>query len=143
MRALLVIFTALFVAQLAFAIDTAPAFDDPALQARYEHIVHQLRCLQCRSESIADSNVSLAADLRRQVREMMAAGKSDQEIFQHMVDRYGDYVLYKPPFVARTLVLWGAPILLLLVGGAIAAFVIARKSHLPDTDPADPGLGAS
>ena len=143
MRALLVIFTALFVAQLAFAIDTAPAFDDPALQERYEHIVHQLRCLQCRSESIADSNVSLAADLRRQVREMMAAGKSDQEIFQHMVDRYGDYVLYKPPFVARTLVLWGGPILLLLGGGAIAAFVIARKSHLPDTDPADPGLGAS
>ena len=143
MRALLVIFTALFCAQLAFAINTAPAFDDPALQARYEHIVHQLRCLQCRSESIADSNVSLAADLRRQVREMMAAGKSDQEIFQHMVDRYGDYVLYKPPVVARTLVLWGAPILLLLGGGAIAAFVIARKSHLPDTDPADPGLGAS
>ena len=60
-----------------------------------------------------------------------------------MVDRYGDYVLYKPPLVARTLVLWGAPILLLLGGGAIAAFVIARKSHLPDTDPADPGLGAS
>ena len=74
---------------------------------------------------------------------MMAAGKSDQEIFQHMVDRYGDYVLYKPPLVARTLLLWGAPILLLLGGAAIAAFVIARKSHLPDTDPADPGLGAS
>jgi cytochrome c-type biogenesis protein CcmH len=143
MRALLVMVAAFLCTQLAFAIDTAPAFSDPEQQARYEHIVHQLRCLQCRSESIADSNVSLAADLRRQVREMMAAGKSDQEIFQHMVDRYGDYVLYKPPLVARTLVLWGAPILLLLGGGAIAAFVIARKSHLPDTDPADPGLGAS
>jgi cytochrome c-type biogenesis protein CcmH len=143
MRALLVIFTALFVAQLAFAIDTAPAFDDPALQARYEHIVHQLRCLQCRSESIADSNVSLAADLRRQVREMMAAGKSDQEIFQHMVDRYGDYVLYNPPLAARTLLLWGGPILLLVGGAAVAVFVIARKSKLPDTDPDDPGLGAS
>ena len=143
MRALLVIVAALLCTQLAFAIDTAPAFSDPEQQARYEHIVHQLRCLQCRSESIADSNVSLAADLRRQVREMMAAGKSDQEIFQHMVDRYGDYVLYKPPLVARTLVLWGAPILLLLGGAAIAVFVIARKSHLPDTDPADPGLGAS
>lgn len=143
MRALLVMLAALLCTQLAFAIDTAPAFSDPAQQARYEHIIHQLRCLQCRSESIADSNVSLAADLRRQVREMMAAGKSDQEIFQHMVDRYGDYVLYKPPLVARTLLLWGAPILLLLGGGAIAAFVIARKSRLPDTDPADPGLGAS
>jgi cytochrome c-type biogenesis protein CcmH len=134
---------ALLCTQFAFAIDTAPAFSDPALQARYDHIIHQLRCLQCRSESIADSNVSLAADLRRQVREMMAAGKSDEDIYQHMVDRYGDYVLYNPPLVARTWLLWGAPILLLLGGGAIAAFVIARKSHLPDTDPADPGLGAS
>jgi cytochrome c-type biogenesis protein CcmH len=131
MKLLFATVAALLWMQLALAIDTAPAFDDPAQQARYE------------SETIADSNATLAADLRRQVREMMVAGKSDQEIFQHMVDRYGDYVLYKPPLVARTLLLWGAPILLLLGGGAIAAFVIARKSHLPDTDPADPGLGAS
>lgn len=143
MRALFVMVAALLCTQLAFAIDTAPAFADPAQQARYEHIIHQLRCLQCRSESIADSGVTLAADLRRQVREMMAAGKSDEEIYQHMVDRYGDYVLYSPPLVARTLLLWGGPILLLVVGAAIAVFVIARKSKLPDTDPADPGLGAS
>jgi cytochrome c-type biogenesis protein CcmH len=143
MRALFVMVAALLCTQLAFAIDTAPAFSDPAQQARYEHVIHQLRCLQCRSESIADSGVTLAADLRRQVREMMAAGKSDDEIYQHMVDRYGDYVLYSPPLVARTLLLWGGPILLLVVGAAIAVFVIARKSKLPDTDPADPGLGAS
>jgi cytochrome c-type biogenesis protein CcmH len=143
MRALLVMLAALLGTQLAFAIDTAPAFADPAQQARYERIIHQLRCLQCRSESIADSGVTLAADLRRQVREMMAAGKSDEEIYQHMVDRYGDYVLYKPPLAARTLLLWGGPILLLLGGAAVAVFVIARKSKLPDTDPADPGLGAS
>jgi len=143
MKALFAMTAALLWMQLALAIDTAPAFEDPAQQARYERVIRELRCLQCRSETIADSNATLAADLRRQVREMMAAGKSDQEIFQHMVDRYGDYVLYKPPLVARTLLLWGAPILLLLGGGAIAVFVIARKSHLPDTDPADPGLGAS
>ena len=143
MKKIFAMIAALLWMQLALAIDTAPAFDDPAQQARYERVIRELRCLQCRSETIADSNATLAADLRRQVREMMAAGKSDQEIFQHMVDRYGDYVLYKPPLVARTLVLWGAPILLLLGGGAIAAFVIARKSKLPDTDPADPGLGAS
>jgi len=143
MKKIFAMIAALLWMQLALAIDTAPAFDDPAQQARYERVIRELRCLQCRSETIADSNATLAADLRRQVREMMAAGKSDQEIFQHMVDRYGDYVLYKPPLVARTLVLWGAPILLLLGGGAIAAFVIARKSPLPDTDPADPGLGAS
>ena len=143
MKALVTIIAALLWMQLALAIDTAPAFEDPAQQARYERVIRELRCLQCRSETIADSNATLAADLRRQVREMMAAGRTDQEIFQHMVDRYGDYVLYKPPLVARTWLLWGGPILLLVGGAAIAVFVIARKSRLPDTDPADPGLGAS
>jgi cytochrome c-type biogenesis protein CcmH len=137
------ILAGLLCTQLALAIDTAPAFSDPAQQARYERIIRELRCLVCRSETIADSNATLAADLRRQVREMMAAGKSDPEIFQHMVDRYGDYVLYKPPLAARTWLLWGGPILLLVAGGAVAALVIARKSKLPDTDPDDPGLGAS
>jgi cytochrome c-type biogenesis protein CcmH len=143
MKVLFAIVAALLFAQLALAIDTAPAFTDPAQQARYERVIRELRCLVCRSETIADSNATLAADLRRQVREMMAAGKTDQEIFQHMVDRYGDYVLYKPPLAARTWLLWGGPILLLVGGFAIAVLVIARKSKLPDTDPADPGLGAS
>jgi cytochrome c-type biogenesis protein CcmH len=143
MRALLAMLVALVLVLPAFALDTAPAFDDPVQQERYQRITHQLRCLQCRSESIADSGVTLAADLRRQVREMMAAGKSDQEIFQHMTDRYGDYVLYKPPVNSRTWLLWAAPVLLLVIGGTAAAFVIVRKSKLPDTDPADPGLGAS
>jgi cytochrome c-type biogenesis protein CcmH len=143
MRALFALLVVLVLALPAFALDTAPAFDDPAQQERYQRIIRELRCLQCRSESIADSGVTLAADLRRQVREMMAAGKSDQEIFQHMVDRYGDYVLYKPPVTPRTWLLWGAPVLLLVVGATVAGFVIVRKSKLPDTDPADPGLGAS
>ena len=127
----------------AFAIDTAPAFEDPAMQARYEHVIRELRCLQCRSESSADSNVQLAADLRRQVRELMAAGKTDEEILSYMTDRYGDYVLYQPPLVPRTWLLWAAPVLLVLGGGIIAAVVISRKAKLPDTDPSDPGLGAS
>lgn len=130
-------------ASTAYAIDTAPAFEDPALQARYEGLTRELRCLQCRSETIADSNASLAGDLRRQVRELIAAGKSDEEIIQYMHDRYGDYVLYKPPMSARTVLLWAAP--LLLLGGAVvvAVVVILRKSRLPDTDPTDPGLGVS
>jgi cytochrome c-type biogenesis protein CcmH len=127
----------------ALAIDRAPAFEDPQQQARYEHLTHQLRCLQCRSESIADSNAQLATDLRRQLRELMAAGKSDQEILTYMTDRYGDYVLYKPPVSPRTWLLWAAPALLLIGGAIVAAIVISRKSKLPDTDPADPGLGAS
>ena len=127
----------------AFAIDKAPAFEDPVLQARYERLSRELRCLQCRSETIADSNAQLAADLRRQLRELMAAGKSDREITQYMTDRYGDYVLYKPPVTPRTWLLWAAPVLLVIGGGIVAFIVISRKSKLPDTDPADPGLGAS
>ena len=127
----------------AFAIDQAPAFEDPVQQARYERLARELRCLQCRSETIADSNAQLAADLRRQLRELMAAGKSDREITTYMTDRYGDYVLYKPPVAPRTWLLWAAPVLLVIGGGIVAVIVISRKSKLPDTDPADPGLGAS
>jgi cytochrome c-type biogenesis protein CcmH len=73
----------------------------------------------------------------------MIAGKSDEEILQFMTERYGEYVLYKPPLSSRTWLLWAAPVVL-LVGGIVAAFVvIARKARLPDTDPADPGLGTS
>ena len=140
------VFVALLVTLLsctAFAIDAEKAFDDPALQARYDELNHQLRCLQCRSETIADSNAMLAGDLRKQVRELIAAGKSDAEILQYMTERYSDYVLYKPPLAPRTWLLWAAPIVLLISGVTAAAVVIARKSHLPDTDPTDPGLGAS
>lgn len=142
MRALLCAFTLLMFAPV-FAIDEAPAFDDAALQERYDRINHQLRCLQCRSETIADSNATLAGDLRKQVKDLIAAGKSDEEILQFMTARYSDYVLYKPPVAPRTWILWAAPILLLGAGLATAAIIIARKSKLPDTDPADPGLGAS
>lgn len=125
--------------QGAFAIDTAPAFPgDPAMQARYDQLIRDLRCVQCRSQSIADSNVFLAADLRRQVRELMQQGKSDQEIKQYMVDRYGDYVLYTPPVARRTLLLWAAPVLLVVAAIFSAIMVILRKSRLPHVDPDDP-----
>jgi cytochrome c-type biogenesis protein CcmH len=122
------------------AIDQAPAFQDPVKQARYERLIHEFRCVVCRSETIADSNATLAAELRRHVAELMTAGKSDDEIKQYMTDRYGDYVLYRPPLVPRTWLLWGAPLLFLLGGATVAAITIARKSKLPDTDPNDPGL---
>lgn len=126
-----------------YAIDTAPAFEDEARQARYERLSRELRCLVCRSETIADSNASLAADLRRELRELIAADKSDEEIMQFMTDRYGDYVLYKPPLVPRTWLLWAAPVLFVLIGAITAIIVIVRKSRLPEDDPVDPGLGAS
>jgi len=116
------------------AIDSGPAFEDPAMQARYDSLIRELRCVQCRSQSIADSNVGLAADLRRQVRELMAAGKTDKEILSYMTDRYGEYILYNPPVNSSTWLLWAAPILLLVIGGTAAGFVIARKSRLPAED---------
>jgi cytochrome c-type biogenesis protein CcmH len=133
----------LIASPIVFAIDSAPAFEDPVQQARYTDLINRLRCVTCRGYSIADSNIELASDLRRQVRELMAQGKSDDEIFKYMTERYGDYILYNPPVVGRTWILWAAPVVLLLAGVIGAFIVIARKSRLPDTDPTDPGLGAS
>ena len=143
MRSILLACLLVFTASPVLAIDTERAFDDPAQQARYEKLARELRCVTCRSQSIADSNVELAADLRRQIRELMRSGKSDQEIMQYMTDRYGDYVLYKPPLAARTVLLWAAPVLLVLGGAVAAIVVIRRKAKLPEDDPADPGLGVS
>ncbi len=111
---------------VALAIDTERAFDDPALQGRYETIIRELRCLVCQNETIADSNADLAADLRREIREMIAAGKSDDEIRDFMTQRYGDFVLYRPPFKATTALLWLGP--LALIGlGAVVFFLVVRR----------------
>ena len=143
MRKLLAILLVSLSFATALAIDSAPAFDDPVMQGRYDNLIRELRCLTCRNYSIAESNVFLAVDLRRQVRELMAAGKSDREILDYMTSRYGDYVLYNPPVAPRTWLLWAAPVLLVFVGGAAAAVVIIRKSRLPQTDLPDADAGAS
>lgn len=127
----------------AAAMDTQRAFEDEAQQARYQQLIEQFRCPKCRSETIADSSIPVSADLRRQVRELMQQGKTDEEIRQYMSDRFGEYLLYKPPMTRRTFLLWAAPAFVLGGGLLTAAIVIFRKSKLPDTDPADPGLGAS
>jgi cytochrome c-type biogenesis protein CcmH len=121
-------------APLAMAIDRERAFEDPELQARYETLNRELRCLVCRSETIADSNADLAADLRRQVREMIAAGRTDQEIRDYMTQRYGEFVLYRPRLTATTLLLWTAPALLLLIGGFAAVRVIRARSAEQDAE---------
>jgi cytochrome c-type biogenesis protein CcmH len=126
----------------AFAIDSGPAFDDPTLQARYDALTAELRCLQCRNESIADSPSDIAGDLRRRVRELIAAGKSDDEIRQFLVERYGDYILLNPPLRPTTWLLWAAPLLLLIAGGTAAGMLIARKSRLPEGDSPESEAGA-
>ncbi|MGO8830669.1 MAG: cytochrome c-type biogenesis protein CcmH [Steroidobacteraceae bacterium] len=125
---------ALLHAAPATTLDDYGQLEDPALQARYEHITQDLRCLVCQNESIADSNVELASDLRRQVREMLVAGKSDDAIFAFMTDRYGEFVRFRPPLEPKTLLIWGAPFIMLLLGGAIIYRVVRQRSRLPLDD---------
>jgi cytochrome c-type biogenesis protein CcmH len=134
---------ALLLALLAFdawAIDTESDLPTPELQQRYHRIINELRCLQCQNQSIADSNAGLAADLRREVHGMLLAGRSDAEILKFMTDRYGDFVLYRPPLVRRTLLLWFAPALLLAIGALVAIRIIRGRTRLVGTDTDDPDL---
>ena len=126
----------------SLAIDTQRAFDDPALQARYEGVTRELRCLVCQNETIADSNAMLAGDLRREVREMIAAGKTDDEIRDFMIARYGDFVLYRPRMTATNFLLWAAPVLFLLIGGFIGIRFIRRQAADAD-DQESPEAGQS
>ncbi len=127
----------------ALAIDTEAAFDDPVLQHRYEAINRELRCLVCQNQTIADSNATLAQDLRREVREMIAAGKSDDEIRDFMIERYGDFVLYRPRMTAQNFLLWSAPVLLLLVGAVVVVRVVRKRAQEADLEPDRPEAGQS
>lgn len=120
----------------AAAIDTGQAFDDPAQQRRYEQLIRELRCLVCQNQSIADSNATLASDLRREVRDMIQGGSSDDEIRTFMTERYGDFVLYEPPMAPRTWLLWLAPALLLLGGIGVTGMVVLRRSRAARANPA-------
>lgn len=119
------------------AVDEQGQLRNPALESRYERITAELRCVVCQNESIADSNADLAGDLRRQVREMLIAGNSDDAIFAFMTDRYGEFVRFRPPLEAKTLLIWGAPFIMLLLGGCIVFRVVRQRSRMPlDDDPA-------
>ncbi|MFT3734237.1 MAG: cytochrome c-type biogenesis protein CcmH [Rhodocyclaceae bacterium] len=116
----------------------AIAASDPAVEARVIKLAETLRCLVCQNQSIAESNADLANDLKRQVREMIAAGKSDDEIREYMVERYGDFVLYEPPVKTSTLLLWGGPATLLLLAlGGFALTVRARRRQQTTTPLSD------
>ncbi len=120
---------ALWIATPSFAIDTT-RFDDPVKQERYLKLTHELRCMQCQNTSIADSQVDLAADLRREVYDLVEQGKSDDEIRKFMVDRYGEFILFRPLTNARNLWLWAAPSVFLLIGIAVAVRVIRQRSKM-------------
>jgi cytochrome c-type biogenesis protein CcmH len=118
----------------AFAIDTGVAFDDPVLQARYEKIIAEVRCLKCQNQSIKDSNAFLASDLRREIRRMLEEGMTDAEIYDFLVDRYGEFALYRPRASGKTLFLWIAPGLLLFGGAFQLVRVVRRRMALPIGD---------
>lgn len=132
----------------AVAAEAVPAAEDPAVEARLLRIAAELRCLVCQNQTIADSHADLAQDLRRQVREMIHEGKSDQEIVDYMTARYGDFVLYRPPLKGTTWLLWFGPALLFVgaVGGLI--LVLRRRSRMsadrfePDMPDEDEDAGA-
>lgn len=100
---------------------------DPQLEADVMELSHKLRCLVCQNQSIAESNAPLALDLRDQVREQLAAGRSKNDVIDYLVARYGDFVLYDPPFKATTLLLWGGPVLLLVGGAGWLAWRLRRR----------------
>ena len=114
----------------ALAIDTGKAFDDPVLQSRYENLIDEVRCVTCQNQTIKDSNAFIAADLRREIRRLMVEGKTDAEISDFLVTRYGDFVLYRPRFSGKTLALWIAPFFLVLFGGVAIFRVIRHRMTL-------------
>lgn len=123
---LIVGFMVVFTTIPSYAVNPDEVLSDPELEGRARNLSSGLRCLVCQNESIDGSNADLARDLRILVRERLVAGDTDQEVLDFVVSRYGDFVLLKPRFTARTLMLWSTPVLLLIIG-AVALLVFYRK----------------
>jgi cytochrome c-type biogenesis protein CcmH len=133
-KRLLIVVTSLLFTISAFAIDTGKAFDDPQMQARYERLIAETRCVTCQNQSIKDSNAFIAADLRREIKRLMSEGKSDDEIADFLVTRYGDFVLYRPRMAGKTLALWIAPFAFILIAGFAFVRVLRHRMALPIDD---------
>jgi cytochrome c-type biogenesis protein CcmH len=126
MKRLFVLLLAVLACALAVAKEATPLADDPVVEQRLIAISEEMRCLVCQNESLAGSRAELAQDLRRELRELIRAGKSDAEIKEFMVSRYGDFVLYRPPVKPTTWLLWAGPFVL-MIGGLIALVVYLRR----------------
>ncbi|HQN65634.1 MAG TPA: cytochrome c-type biogenesis protein CcmH [Methylophilus sp.] len=122
MKRWLVLWLILLASHTAFADEAKPLAEDPALEARLKVLSQELRCLVCQNQTLSDSNAPLAEDLRKEIREQMRAGKSDQEVIDYLVARYGDFVRYRPPVNRSTALLWVGPFIGLLAG----AFLLIR-----------------
>ena len=129
---LLILLAALLLALPAAAKEAETVATDPALEARMMVLATELRCLVCQNQTIADSHADLAVDLRQQIREMLQKGMSEDQIRAYMTERYGDFVLYKPPLEARTALLWFGPGALLIGSLAGLVWVLRRRSRMAD-----------
>ena len=139
MRRLATIATLIFaVASVqALAVQPDEMLNDPKLEARARELSREIRCMVCQNQSIDDSNAELAKDLRVLVRERIVAGDSDQQVLDYIVSRYGEFVLLKPPFAVNTILLWGMPVFLLLIGGAVVFRQAARRRQVQASAPLD------
>ena len=133
-------------AGIALAADAPSASANPELEARMMSLAAELRCLVCQNQTIADSHASLAEDLRQQIRELLAKGQTDRQVLDYMTQRYGDFVLYRPPFKASTALLWAGPALLMVLALGTLVVVLRRRQRLGDDafdpDDADPAIPA-
>jgi cytochrome c-type biogenesis protein CcmH len=119
-----------------------PNADDPLIEQRMNALAEDLRCLVCQNESLAGSRAALAEDLRREIRAQMKSGKSDAEVVDYLTTRYGDFVLYRPPFKPVTYVLWLGPLLFVAIGTGVAYAALRRRRDMQETDTSS-GSGAA
>ena len=132
---ILILLTCVGLAGTAFAVEPDEMLKDPVQEQRAEAIGRQLRCPVCKTESIEESDADFTRDLRKVVREQVAAGKTNQQVLDFMHDRYGDFILLRPPFSPSTWALWLAPPALLILGGILALSVARRRRTADDTTP--------
>ena len=131
MRSFFLVITSIFILQLSYANDAAPLADDPVTEQRLISISEEMRCLVCQNESLAGSRSDLANDLRREIRTLIKEGKSDEQIRSFMVERYGDFVLYRPPVKPTTWLLWIGPFVILLIGiGFLFSYLRRRNANV-------------
>jgi len=131
---LLLVLIVLGAVRPAGAVDNVPPLHDPVLQQRYLALTHEMRCMQCQNESLADSPVSLAADMRGEVHDLLLQGKTDQQVRDYMVARYSEFILFRPPMNWRNAWLWGAPSALMIVGALVAWRVLLDRRRMVDSD---------
>ena len=135
LAALVVAVAGMATAQAQVQLEAQTIASDPALEKKVNEIGLELRCLVCQNQTISDSNAGLAVDLKNQIREQLQAGRSEKQIIDFMVERYGDFVLYRPPVRATTVLLWAGPFVLLALGVFGAVVVVRRRREEADNAP--------